>query len=260
MITPAKGSNVWLYLSGLVLIAAILAGGYAAYWVWSNISAHIPLREQQARIEIHHSFPVTVDILDPLQVDIDTVIASSVPINQDLTIPLNEQIDVSIDFNGAVPVKMNVPVNETIHIDQKIAVNGEVSVKILGFWVDVPIKGKLPVKTDIPIRLNIPVDRLIDLSFSAPATVNINDDITVSLKTLITADIPIKANLSVPVLKPLNANVTLTEKTDITITEMDLDVPLKDLRFNNSQFTANKTQNKKEDPKLQQKSQQELRK
>lgn len=231
MSAPAKSSNVWLYLSGFALIAAIGLGGYAAYWVWNNISAHIPLQNQQARIKIAHSFPVTVDILDPLQVDIDTVIASSVPIDQKLTIPLREELDVTVDFKGAVPVKMNIPIQETIHIDQMIPVKGEVSVKILGFWVNVPLNGELPVKTDIPINLNIPVDRSVDLSFSAPAKVNVHDDITVSLKTLITSNIPIKAELSVPVLKPLNANVTLLDETDIAITEMNLNLPLKDVQF-----------------------------
>ena len=231
MSTPTRGGPRWLYLSGVTLLVAIAAGGYAAFWVWSNVSAHIQLHDQQARINIAHSFPVTVDILDPLQVDIDTVIASSVPIDQTLTIPLREVLDVSVDFKGAVPVKMNIPVRETIHIDQMIPVDGEVSVKILGFWVDVPLNGELPVKTDIPVNLNIPVDRSIDLSFSTPAKVNVNDDITVSLNTLITSDIPIQAELSVPVLNSLNANVTLVEQTDIAITEMNLGLPLKDLRF-----------------------------
>lgn len=235
MSTPAKGSRVWLYLSGFTLLAAIGAGGYAAYWVWSNVSAHIPLHDQKARIKIAHSFPVTVDILDPLQVDINTIITSSVPIDQKLTIPLREVLDVSVDFKGSVPVKMTIPIQETIHIDQMIPVNGEVSVKILGFWVNVPLNGELPVKTDIPVNLNIPIDRLVDLSFSAPAKVNVDDDIEVSLKTLIKSDIPIKAELSVPVLNPLNANVTLIEQTDIAITEMNLDLPLKDLRFSTTQ-------------------------
>lgn len=235
MSTPTQGNHGWLYLSGLTLLLAIVAGGYGAYWVWSNISAHIPLHDQKARIKIAHSFPVAVDILDPLQVDIDTVIASSVPIDQKLKIPLRDQLDVSVDFKGAVPVKMNIPVKETIHIDQMIPVHGGVSVKLLGFWIDVPLNGELPVKTDIPVNLNIPIDRSVDLSFSAPAKVNVNDDITVSLKTLITADIPIKAALSVPVLNSLNANVTLVEQTDIAITEMNLDLPLKDLRFSTTQ-------------------------
>jgi hypothetical protein len=246
MSTPAKGSRIWLYLSGLTLLVAIAAGGYAAFWIWSNISAHIPLHDQQARIKIAHSFPVTVDIIDPLQVEIDTVIASSVPIDQKITIPLREQLDVSVDFKGKVPVKMTIPVNETIHIDQMIPVNGEVSVKILGFWVDVPLNGELPVKTDIPVNLNIPIDRSVDLSFSTPAKVNVNDDITVSLKTLITSDIPIRAELSVPVLNSLNADVTLIEQTNIAITEMNLDLPLKDLRFSTTLSEKYKAAKKQE--------------
>ena len=231
---------VLLTIAGLGLLAAIAGGAFVAYWIWNNVTANIPLYDQKARIEIADAFPATVDILDPLSVNIDTVISANVPINQTLTIPLEETFDVKVNFNGQVPIKMTLPVHQSIHIDQVIPIDGKVSVKLLGAWIKLPLKGSVPVKADIPVNLSIPIDRNIDLAFSAPAQVAISDKIKVRLDTNIIADIPVKKSLSIPVLEPLRANVTLDKATDITIRELNIDVPLEAITFSPSAQVGDK--------------------
>ena len=71
---------VLLTIAGLGLLVAIAGGAFVAYWIWNNVTANIPLYDQKARIEIADAFPATVDILDPLSVNIDTVILSLIHI------------------------------------------------------------------------------------------------------------------------------------------------------------------------------------
>jgi hypothetical protein len=215
--------------AGVLLIIALTIGAYLAWWVWKNLGAELLLRDQQASVVVPEPMSVGIDILDDLDIMIDTVIDTTVPIDQTLTLPIKETLDVQVGFDNAVPIKMNVPLKDTIKLDQIIPVDGEVRARVLGKWITVPIKGELPVKADVPIDVNVPVDQLVKLQFNAPAKVDILEDLSVPLKADIKTSIPLKSAMQVPVRSRLRASATILEPADALIAEMDLKLPLREV-------------------------------
>lgn len=215
--------------AGILLIFALAIGACLAWWVWKHLGVELLLRDQQASVVVPKPMSVGIDILDDLDIMIDTVIDTTVPIDQTLTLPVKETLNVQVGFDNVVPIKMNVPLKDTIKLDQVIPVDGDVRVRVLGKWITVPIKGELPVKADVPIDVNVPVDQLVKLQFNAPAKVDILEDLSVRLKADIKTSIPLRSAMQVPVRSTLRASATILEPADALIAEMDLRLPLREV-------------------------------
>ncbi|MDX1802764.1 MAG: hypothetical protein R3292_01700 [Alcanivorax sp.] len=215
--------------AGVLLVLAIVLGATAAWWVWRNVEAELLLRDQQAKVVVPNPMDVGIDILDDLDIFIDTKIDTTVPVDQTLTLPIKDTLNVQVGFDNSVPIKMTVPIKDTIHLDQKVPVDGKVRAKVLGKWITVPVKGDLPVKADIPLDLKVPVDQMVHLTFTAPAKVDFLQDLKVPLKTDITTTIPLKTAMSVPVRSTLNARARILKPADALIAQMDLKLPLREV-------------------------------
>ena len=215
--------------SGIILLVAILVGAYAAYWIWKNLGAELLLRDQRASVVVPEPMMLDIDVLDNLDIFIDTHIETVVPVNQTLTLPIEDTLNVMVTFDNVVPIKMNVPLDDVIELDQIIPIEGTVRARVLGKWIPIPIKGDLPVKASVPIQLNVPVDEMVDLQFTAPAKVDFLDDLTVPLRTDISTTIPLKSAMSVPVRSRLRAEATILEPAEALLAEMDLRLPLHEI-------------------------------
>lgn len=216
-------------VAGVLLLVALVAGAMVAHWLWQNLGAELLLKNQKASVVVPNPMDVGIDILDDLDILIDTTIDTTVPVNQTLSLPIRETLEVKVGFDSKVPIKMNVPLQDTIKLDQTIPVDGEVQARFLGKWITVPVKGNLPVQADVPIEINVPVDEMVKLSFTAPAKVDFLDNLSVPLNTKIKTSIPLKSAMSVPVRSRLKAKATILEPADALIAEMDLRLPLREL-------------------------------
>ena len=205
--------KTWLAIAGTVLILALVLGALGAFWLWKNLGAELLLRNQQAKVAIPEPMAVGIDILDSLDIELDTVLSTTVPIDQTLTLP----------------IRMVVPLRQNILLDQTIAVDGEVEVKALGQWFELPLRGELPVKATIPLNEEIEIDQMVDLKFTAPAQVELLDSLEVPLKVDIATDIPLKTRMSVPVRSRINAYATILEPADALLAEMDLELPIREI-------------------------------
>lgn len=65
--------KTWLAIAGVLLILAIVLGATGAYWLWKNLGAELLLRDQQAKVSIPEPMAVGIDILDSLDIELDTV-------------------------------------------------------------------------------------------------------------------------------------------------------------------------------------------
>ncbi|MDX1757769.1 MAG: hypothetical protein R3175_17060 [Marinobacter sp.] len=226
---PLNTSRRFWLLAGVTLLLALAAGAYGGYWIWRNVGAELLLRNQQAKVTIPEPMPVGIDILDELDIELDTLLATTVPIDQTLTLPIEDTLNVEFAFDSRVPIRMTVPIQQTLRLDQTIAVDGTVSVKALGKWVELPLKGDLPVQADIPLDVEVAIDQSVDLAFSAPAQVTLLDDLEVPLKADIETRIPLRTALSVPVRSRMRAYATILEPADALIAEMDLKLPIREI-------------------------------
>lgn len=225
------GLTLWLILL-VILIGAIAGGALVAMWVFKNIDARLLLVDQPARITIDEKLLVTARALDNLNIRIDDVITTQVPVDQELRIPVREQLNVIADFDGTVPIKMDVQVRDQIVLDQVLDLNAVIDAEILGDKLKLPIRGKVPVKAIVPVSLDIPVNQPVRIKFTAPVGVRIKQDLTVPLRTTIKADIPIQADLSVPVKSDIPAEAIFgRDPIAATIVEADLRLPLRTLRL-----------------------------
>lgn len=225
------GWLIWMLLLA-VLLGAVAGGALAAFWVFRNIDARLLLKDQPATITIDEKLKVTARALDNLQIRLDDVIHTQVPVDQIIKVPVKEELKVIADFDGMVPIRMDVQVRDKIVLDQVLDLNAVIDAELLGDKLKLPIRGKVPVKAIVPVSLDIPVDQLVKLKFTAPVGVRVKQDLTVPLRTVIEADIPIQADLSVPVKSDIEAEAEFSGKPiRTTIVESDLRLPLRTLRL-----------------------------
>lgn len=223
--------KTWIF-AVVILLGAIAGGMLVGMWVFRNVDARLVLSDQPATVVLPDALAVSADVLNELEIEIDSSITTTVPVDQRIKIPLTDVLHVQASFDSPVPIKMNVPVRDFIYIDQVLDVNAVVKADLLGDTHDLPLRGKVPVKAKVPVSLNIPVDQMVHLKFTAPVDVKFKDALDVQLKADIATTIPIKSQMSVPVKSALKANITVPDPADIIITHADLRLPLRTLKFN----------------------------
>lgn len=231
---PRRQRGAWILWIVLLtaLLGAIIGGALVGYWVFRNVDARLLLKDQPARITIDETLQVTARALDNLDIRLDDTIRTQVPVDQMITVPVREQLQVVADFDGSIPIRMNVAVRDQIVLDQVLDLNAVVDAEILGEKLKLPIRGKVPVKAVVPVSLDIPVDQSVQLKFSAPVGVRVQQALTIPLKTVIDAAIPIQADLTVPVTSDIPAQAEFgRDPVAITIVESDLRLPLRTLRL-----------------------------
>lgn len=212
-----------------VLLASIVGGGLAGWWLFQGLEARVRLQSQPALVSLPDAIPVTADVLNALDVQIDGDIAAKVPVNQHITVPIQETLRVTASVDSEVPIRMTVPVREHVLVDQVVPVNTKVQVRVMGYDLTLPVRGDIPIKALIPVNLDIPVDQRVKVQFTTPAEVNIAQSLTVPLKAVIESVVPINTQLSVPVQSALHAKVTIPQPVPAIIEQADLRFPLRDL-------------------------------
>lgn len=214
---------------GLIAVLGVAAGVLVGVWVFRNVDARLLLSNQPATVIIPDPLRISAQVLNNLEIELDTSITTTVPIDQVITIPIAETLNVMADFDGDVPIKINVPVRDKIQIDQILDIDTVIKAEILGDKHDLPLRGKIPVRATVPVSLNIPVDQLVRLKFKAPVQARLRQALTVPLKADISTTIPIKSQMSVPVKSALEASITIPDPARIVIVESDLLLPLRTL-------------------------------
>jgi len=220
-----KGSIV-----AVVLIAVVL-GIAVAWWVLSNFSANLSLKDQPAIVQVVKSAPVKAEVLNNLDILLKGNLTTVVPVNQEVTLPIKDTLNVMATMDNDIPIKMNVAIHDKILISQEVPVDTKVEVNVMGVKIRLPVRGNIPIKMEVPIDLNVPVNQPVRMKFTAPVAVKLQQDLRVPLKTDIATTIPLNSQMSVPVREPLDALVTIPEPLDTIITRADLKLPLKTLGF-----------------------------
>ncbi|MDN5939498.1 MAG: hypothetical protein L0H83_12670, partial [Salinisphaera sp.] len=176
----------WLLLL-VVLLAAMAGGAIAGYWIFQNVNARLLLSDQPAMVTIPEPIVATADVLNNLNISLDTVISTRVPIDKTVSIPVDDTLHLLAKFDAEVPIKMEVPVHQSITLDQTVHVDAVIQAQVLGDTLSLPIRGDIPIKAEVPIDLVIPVDRMVRLKFTAPVEAKLKQNLTVPLKTTIDA-------------------------------------------------------------------------
>lgn len=230
--------RVLVLRASLVLLAAMLGGGLAGWWLFRHVDARVLLANQPAMVSLPNPMRVRADVLDDLDVMIDGDIATTVPVDQVLTVPITDTLRVMATMDSDVPIRMTVPIRDSIPVDQIVHVDTRVKVDILGQTLTLPVRGDIPVKTSVPVSLDVPVDQVVRIRFTAPTEVSIKDAVTVPLKADIAAVVPIHSEMKVPVRSTLRADVKVEGPLQVVIVRSDLQLPLRKLALGVSERAA----------------------
>lgn len=227
--------------ASLVLLAAMVGGGLAGWWLFRHVDARVLLANQPATVSLPQPMRVRAEVLDALEVMIEGDIAATVPVDQVLTVPVTDTLRVMATMDSDVPIRMTVPIRDSIPVDQVVHVDTQVKVDILGQTLTLPVRGDIPVKTRVPVSLDVPVDQMVRIRFTAPTEVRIKDAVTVPLKADIAAVVPIRSEMKVPLRAPLRADVSVEGPLQAVIVRSDLQLPLRKLALGLGETSAGET-------------------
>lgn len=120
-------------LSGLAFIVfAALCGVLIAIWVFKHFNIYIPLNNQNVNIDLQEPLQAEVKIHDALDVDVSGRVNAEIPIKEQLNIPLSQTLTPRVYFDNQVPIKTVIPVREILKVNQNLAVDTQVKVKVMG--------------------------------------------------------------------------------------------------------------------------------
>ena len=219
----------WLLFIGLTLLAAMLGGAFAGWWLFQHVDARVQLKNQPMVVSLPEAFAVSADVLNVLDVRIDGDVSALVPVNQLITVPIRDTLKVTASVDSDVPIRMTVPVRERVSVDQVVHVDTQVQVRVLGRDLTLPVRGDVPIKAMIPVNLDIPVDQRVRVRFSTPADVRIDQPLRIPLKAVIDTVVPVHSQLRVPVQSALQANIRVQGPVPAVIEHANLRLPLRDL-------------------------------
>lgn len=222
-----------LILTALVLLVlmAVSAVG-VVWWVWHNMAAQVLLQEQVAQVRLPERLAVQAVVSERLQVAVNETLPVTVPIDQTLTIPIREALPVQVTVDTQVPIALEVPVRQTIMLDQVVEVDTQVSTRVLGIAMKVPVRGRIPVKAEVPIDVVIPVRHTLPVVLQTEALVRLQEPLRAHVKTQIETQVPIQRTLSLPLTAPVQAQLTFPERTVTAgLHLLDLTVPFSAVSF-----------------------------
>lgn len=195
----------------LVVLMTTLAAGIG-WWALGHMAARVTLRDQPADIRLPSELAVQATVSRAVEVKVNQVLPVRVPIDELVSIPIDQVVPVKVHVETAVPLSVDIPFEHTFQIDQVIDLDTTVKTKVLGFSVNLPIKGQVPLKAQVPVSLVVPIRHTVPVVLDVPAQVSLPEPIQARVKTVIEAKIPIRESLQLPVTEPVQATLTFPQQ------------------------------------------------
>jgi hypothetical protein len=217
-------------LGVFLLLSILLAAG--TWWFWQNYSARLQLQHQTASVRLPKALQISADVRDLVDVRIDHDLPIQVPIRQTLSIPFAQPVELNVEVDTTVPIHLDIPVSQVVHIDQEVALKTNVQTTILGFKVNLPVQGMVPIKLDVPVALTVPIRQDLPVHLNMPVTARLLKPLPVLIDTVIHTTVPIHTSLRVPVTAPVRAKLFFPEQDiEAGLSLVDIDMPLSALSF-----------------------------
>lgn len=217
-----------LFWAIVILVGAAIGASLVFHLVLRNLQANLLVTNEKLLAYVDQPLQVQASVLNPLDIALDEVVSTKVPVDTKLTVPLTEPLSLLVAFDTIVPLKTDVTVQDTIILEQKINIDTVVQADLLGETFSLPLRGSFPVRAQVPVSLVVPIDQDLKLKFTAPIKARLHQKLEVPLKTEIVADVPLKTRMSVPVLNDLvaTANVRKDPPLHVDLNYADLVIPV----------------------------------
>ncbi|MFA5938580.1 MAG: hypothetical protein WC809_04420 [Sinimarinibacterium sp.] len=222
-----------LFWAIVILTGAAIGAFLVFHLVLRDLRANLLVTDEKLLAYVDQPLEVRASVLNPLDIELDEVVSTRVPVDTQLTVPLTEPLSLVVAFDTIVPLQTDVTVKDTIVLEQNINIDTVVQADLLGETFDLPLRGSFPVRAVVPVNLVVPVDQDLKLKFTAPIKARLHQKLIVPLKTEIVADVPLKTRMSVPVLNDLvaTADVRKDPRLKVNLNYADLAIPVGKLSF-----------------------------
>lgn len=233
--SPPPSGVTWAGLLGtllgvIVVLSLLLAAG--TWWFWQSYSARLQLQHQRASVRLPKALQISADVRDLVDVRIDHDLPIHVPIRQTLSIPFEQPVELNVQVDTSVPIHLDIPISQVVHIDQSVTLNTRVQTTILGFNVNLPVQGVVPIKLDVPVALTVPIRQDLPVHLNMPVTARLLKPLPVLIDTVINTTVPIHTSLRVPITAPVQAKLFFPEQDiEAGLSLVDINMPLSALTF-----------------------------
>ncbi len=199
-----------------MLLALVVASGAGLHWISdADLQIGTTLHSVTAQVELPPKLPVSVEILHPAVVHLQTTLDTEVPIDMNVPVRLNDTLQLRVRLEQKVPIRTVVRYSGPVQIDTRL------TTRVFGIPMTFPVQGSFPVSLDIPL------DQDVAVAVDAPVTAVIDQVLSVPLKFALPIRIPIDQAMSIPFDAPLDARITTRSATiDTHLRDAVLSVPL----------------------------------
>ncbi|WP_420426929.1 hypothetical protein [Algiphilus sp.] len=197
-------------LFGLSGLGVIVVGAFASFWLFMHLTFSISLKDQPMAITLPQDFEVTANVERELDILMNGVIYAQVPFQQELTLPLQGRYRSDVVLNADVPVQFDVHYDGVIPVDTVADIEIVTDFNYMGAKTlrNLNIQAKLPMQFSLPVQLTAPVDQTIQLKYEGPLVMNLDQEITTEVDTIINTSLAVNQKVSAPVIAkiPMHTN------------------------------------------------------
>lgn len=105
-----KLSKYWVMTGAGLFILAIVIGA-ALGWLLSFLQLNLRIWQQAAQVQIIQPFASSVQIMQPIPVQVAGNVNAKIPIDQTIAVPINDTIHSVISMDHSVPIRLDVKVD-----------------------------------------------------------------------------------------------------------------------------------------------------
>ena len=233
----------WIIYFAVFVVLASVVGLALGIWAYTSLSIDVPVKDKPFKISLLKPFDAKIQVNQPLAAQIEGTLDAKIPLKTTLDVPFYQTLHPRIFMDTYAPIKMTVPVKQDLQINQMLPVDTKVKIQFLGNWIEVPLKGEIPVVMTVPLDLEVPVDQDVLLRFDAEVETRFLERIKLPIDQTINSQIQVEGEVSVPLQEDLVTTVKVAKAMDVVIEEGELDLPLSTLSLH-----TNKTPLKSEVP------------
>ncbi|TCM67772.1 hypothetical protein EC844_10766 [Acinetobacter calcoaceticus] len=225
MILFSSVRNIVLSFIVLVLLVAVL------FWLYLNLQASLQVTAHQSKIQLSDSLPTRIHVGNYLEAHAKGNLDTEIDLDQTFTLPLKGKYLANISFEVETPVTVNIDYQTSVKINTLMPFSATTDLVY-----DKKYLPKFPLSLDIPIVLDVPFH--LKRSYLVPIKVKFNGPVYFDFDEMI--DLPVKHKLT-PVLAindpmlmrkvaSFDATMYNTQRESIANLEMNLDLPIKNVR------------------------------
>lgn len=193
----------------VMLLAVVVTGAWSGFSWAKSLIIHHQLENQLISVTFPPAMQTRTRTTQPLEIRLDGVINTIVPVEQLLSVPLKGQYKTRFRIDAEIPLDLLLKVDTTIPVDVVADVDIDVDFDFqqVKRYRGVPVKAKVPVRQDIPLSVSVPIRHALKLTFEGPLDVAIDHDFTAPIDQRMTINATVDQVVTAPITSSFGMNV-----------------------------------------------------